>query len=139
MESTLCWLSDAKFSFSSLQPHHPTLLINKCPPDYSTDHCAHLFPLSSFFFLSLFQRLHLSFFTALLLPQTLHLYMFPSSSLAVVMSSLLLNLFLSQSVSLLSSFLMRECESSLGVLLYFLGSAVVDWNGGLCHFYLLPH
>lgn len=55
------------------------------------------------------------------------------------MSSLLLFLFLSQSVSLLSSFLMRECESSLGVLLYFLGSAVVDWNGGLCHFYLLPH
>lgn len=88
--------------------------------------------------LSFFHHLRLS---SLLPPSstTLCLYTFPSFSLALVISSLLLNLFLSQSISLLSSILMCECESSLGVLLYFLGSAVVYWNGGLCHFYLLPH
>lgn len=50
----------------------------------------------------------------------------------------LLNLFLSQSASLLSP-CSWKCKSSPGVLLYFLGNAVVDWNGGLCHFYLQPH
>lgn len=137
MESTLagCLLQNSA-SPSCNSPLPPTS-VNKSPLDYSTDHCSHLsFAHLASFFLSSPPP---PFLYYLLLPQTPCLYMFPSSSLALVISPLLLNLFLFQSVSLLYSFLVCECKSSLGVLLYFLGSAVVDWNGGLCHFYLLPH
>ena len=123
----MCWLSVANSGFSFLPSR-----VNESPLLYPTEHCSHL---SSSHFSSSFHHLRPSNHP---LPQTRCVYMFPSSSLALVTSSLLLNLFLPQSVSLLSSILMFECESSLRVLLYFLGSAVVDWNGGLCHFYLLP-
>lgn len=127
-----------KFSISFLQtpaphPPPPPSPVNKTPLDY---HWLSSLFLSSFFFLSFIISASLSLLPPSP-PNALLVYVFPSSSLALVIASCLLKLSLSQSVSLLSCFLM--CESSLGVLLYFLGSAVVDWNGGLCHFYLLPH
>lgn len=128
-----------------------SLPVNKCPLVRSAHHYSHLsfshlppLPSSLFFPIILLWIFH-SFLThssAKLPFSLLVVSVFHWSSLSLIVPSssqyLSLSLFVFLSVSL-SWVCVCVCVCSLGVLLYFLGSAVLDWNGGLCHFYLLPH